>query len=237
MPILYPSIDLRGGRLVRLVQGDYDRQLDYDHDPAQVAAGWHAAGCVWLHVVDLDGAKAGRVEQAAAIGSLRSSGLKLQAGGGVRSADDVDRLLEAGVDRVVVGTKAVTDWPWFEAQLGRRAAKLTLAVDARDGRVATNAWRDVSDVTAVDLAKRVSGSGLGALLYTDVARDGMLGGSDVDGTVALAEAGDVPVIASGGIGSAADVAAFAGTAVHGVIVGRAVHDGRLTVEDALAALK
>ena len=237
MPLLYPSIDLRGGRVVRLVQGDYARQLDYAADPAALAAEWHAAGAEWLHVVDLDGAKAGRVAQAAQVAQIAGAApLKVQAGGGVRSADDVDRLLGAGAARVVVGTKAVRDWPWFMDQVARRGPNLTLAVDARDGVVATEAWQSGSDVTAAELAERTAGTGLGAILYTDVARDGMLGGSDVAGTVGLAGATDVPVIASGGIGSAADVAAFAGTPVHGVIVGRALHDGRLTIRAALAAL-
>ena len=242
MPIhLIPSIDLRGGRVVRLRQGDYARQIDYDVDPLAVARRYADAGAEYLHVVDLDGAKAGAVAQAERIGEVvRATGLTASVGGGVRSAADVDALLAAGASRVVVGTRAVEDWPWFEslAADAAYAGRLVLAVDAKDGRVATKAWTETSDLLAVDLAARVRGWPLAGLLYTDVARDGMMGGPNVARTVELARATDVPVIASGGVGTAGHVEALAtlpGSPVWGVVVGRSLFEGALTIEDALRA--
>ena len=242
MPIhLIPSIDLRAGKVVRLRQGDYARQIDYDVDPVAVARAYADAGAAYLHVVDLDGARAGAVAQADAIGRIvRSTGLTASVGGGVRSTADVDALLAAGASRVVVGTKAVEDWPWFEALAAddAYAGRLILAVDAKDGLVATKAWTETSTLRAVDLAARVRGWPLAGLLYTDVARDGMMGGPNVARTVELAGATDVPVIASGGVGNAAHVEALArlpGSPVWGVVVGRSLYEGTLTIEDALRA--
>lgn len=233
---LYPAIDLRGERVVRLVQGDYDRQIDYHDDPVAVAGSYADAGAEWVHVVDLDGAKAGRVTQLDTIRRIAAGGrLKVQCGGGVRSRGDIDALLDAGVTRVVVGTRAIRDWPWFEALLAEPGmpAKLTLAVDAKGGYVATAAWSEVESVTAAEIAGRTSGSGLGALLYTDVARDGMLGGTDLDRTTALARVTDTPVLASGGVGTLADVDILRGTGIDGVVIGRALYDGRFSLAEAL----
>ena len=234
---IYPSIDLRGGQIVRLRQGDYDRQITYDADPADVARRYADAGATWLHVVDLDGAKAGQFAHLDVIRDLTRCGLKVQAGGGVRSAEDVAALLDAGCARAVVGTKAVLDPEWFGNLLSQKdlPPRLTLALDAKAGRVAAAAWQETTDLLAADVARQYAGTGLGAILYTDVARDGMLEGPDVAGTIALAEATDVPVIASGGVGDLADVLAFAGTPVHGLIIGRALYDGRFMLSDAIAA--
>ena len=211
---IYPSIDLRGGRVVRLAQGDFGRETRYDVDPADAARAYADAGAAWLHVVDLDGAKAGAVSQSDRIAAVvrAEPRLRVQAGGGVRSRDDVARLLDAGCSRVVVGTKAVQDWPWLASLLEEDAmhGKLTLAVDARDGRVATHGWQETSELAAVDLARRTRGLPLGAILYTDVARDGLLGGTDAARTAELADATDVPVLASGGVGSLDDLRPLVG---------------------------
>jgi phosphoribosylformimino-5-aminoimidazole carboxamide ribotide isomerase len=237
--IVVPSIDLRSGRVVRLQQGDYDRQLSYDVDPLAVAASYAAAGATWLHVVDLDGAKAGQTSQAALVGKLATAagGLRVQAGGGVRSTDDIQRLLQAGVQRVVVGTAAMERWDWF-AQLAHDphyAGKLTLAIDARDGVIATHGWTAASGRTALDVAKLVKGWPLAALLYTDVAKDGMLSGPNVERTAELAAVTDVPVIASGGVGSIDHIRGLRGRGIWGVIVGRSLYEGKVELAAAIAA--
>jgi len=237
MPIvIVPSIDLRGGRVVRLKQGDYGRQVNYDVDPSATARSFAEAGATWMHVVDLDGAKEDRPLQTELIGQIiRASGLKVQVGGGVRSTDDVRRLLDIGASRVVVGTKAFEDWPWFEAlarlpEMGRR---LVLALDAKEGRVATRGWTETTQRLATDVARLVSGWPLAALLYTDVAKDGMLQGPNLHHTRLLAEAGDVPVIASGGVGNIDHVRLLTQIPVWGAIVGRSLYEGTLDLREAI----
>ena len=237
---IYPSIDLRGGRVVRLQQGDYGREIRYDVDPLEVAGSYERAGARWLHVVDLDGARAGRVEQAEAIGRIiAATNLRVQCGGGVRSREDVLRLLEAGAERVVVGTKAVRDWPWLESLLEDRelAGRLTLAVDAKGGYVAAAAWQETTGVTALELTRRADDLPLGAILYTDVARDGMLGGPDAARTAELARATRHPVLASGGVGSLEDLRPLPGLGIAGVVVGRSLFEGRLDLKSALALIQ
>ncbi|MEM1013520.1 MAG: 1-(5-phosphoribosyl)-5-[(5-phosphoribosylamino)methylideneamino] imidazole-4-carboxamide isomerase, partial [Planctomycetota bacterium] len=205
---IYPSIDLRGGEVVRLAQGDFERQTTYDRDPALLVRQWANLGAERLHVVDLDGAKAGAVQQAEAIEAIvrAEPRLKVQAGGGVREIDDVRRLLDAGCDRVVVGTRGVRDRAWLESILSDDdiAGRVVLAVDAKGGRVAVGGWQETTDVAVLDLAADVSALPLAALLYTDVARDGMMTGTDADGTQQLACATELPVLASGGVGKIDD---------------------------------
>ncbi len=240
MPLeVVPSIDLRGGRVVRLKQGDYGRQINYDVDPLDVARAYADAGAAWLHVVDLDGAKEGRPAQSELIARIiGASGMRVQAGGGVRGTDDVRRLLDGGASRVVVGTKAIEDWAWFES-LARDdasyAQKLVLALDAKDGIVATQGWTQASDRSAVEIARQISGWPVGAILYTDVARDGMLQGPNIEHTRRLAEAaGDVPVIASGGVGNLDHIRALTTIPAWGVIVGRSLYEGTLDLRQAIA---
>ena len=233
-----PSIDLRHGRVVRLQQGDYDRQLNYDVEPLAVAAAYAAAGATWLHVVDLDGAKAGHTTQAGLVGRLATAGtgLRVQAGGGVRTTADVQRLYQSGVERVVVGTAAIEDWAWFEglATDPHYAGKLTLAIDARDGVIATHGWTAAASRKALDVARAVNGWPLAALLYTDVTKDGMLGGPNVDRTAELAAATDVPIIASGGVGSVDHIRGLLGHGIWGVIVGRSLYEGKVDLREAIA---
>ena len=236
---ILPSIDLRDGKVVRLQQGDFDRQIDYDLDPIETARGFARDGATIMHVVDLDGARAGRVMQAELIGQIaRASGLIVQAGGGVRADADVRRLIDVGVGRVVVGTHAFANWDWFEmAATAPFAGKLVLAIDARDGRIATHGWTQTLEKTAVDVATQVSTWPLAGLLYTDVAKDGMLGGANVEMTARVAAATHVPVIASGGVGTLDHVRALVGRQVWGVVLGRSLHDGRIRLADAIAAAK
>lgn len=237
MPLeIVPSIDLRGGRVVRLQQGDYGRQVSYDVDPIETARSFAAAGARWMHVVDLDGAKEGRPAQTDLISRIiRAAGLKVEAGGGVRSTDDIDRLLDAGAARVVVGTKAMEDWPWFEGLMGtpRLADRIVLAVDAKDGNVATRGWTQTTQRLATDVAKQVSGFPLAALLYTDVAKDGMLQGPNIEQTRRLAQAGPIPVIASGGVGNLEHIRQLTGIGIWGVIVGRSLYEGTLELREAI----
>lgn len=235
--IVMPSIDLRNGKVVRLQQGDYSRQIDYPVDPLETAQKFKEAGATWLHVVDLDGAKDGRVAQPDLIGLLaQKSGLHVQAGGGVRSTADVDLLLAGGVSRVVVGTRAIEDWPWFEALAGQASydRKLTLAIDAKEGMIATRGWTETSKLSAAQIARRVTDWPLAALLYTDVAKDGMLAGPNIEHTRALAEAGKVPVIASGGVGSLDDIRELLKLPVWGAIVGRSLYEGKVDLKAAIA---
>jgi phosphoribosylformimino-5-aminoimidazole carboxamide ribotide isomerase len=233
---IVPSIDLRGGRVVRLKQGDYGRQVTYDVDPADTARGFAAAGAAWMHVVDLDGAREGRPMQTDLIADLiRATGLRVEAGGGIRSTDDVRRLLDAGAARVVVGTKAMEDWAWFDRLMHTPdfAQKIVLAIDAKDGRVATRGWTETTQRLATDVARDVSDLPLAALLYTDVAKDGMLQGPNFHQTRLVAEAGRVPVIASGGVGTIDHVREVATLPVWGVIVGRSLYEGTVDLREAI----
>jgi phosphoribosylformimino-5-aminoimidazole carboxamide ribotide isomerase len=237
MPLeIIPSIDLRNGRVVRLQQGDYARQLNYDVDPIAVARSFAEAGARWMHIVDLDGAKEGRPVQHELIGRVATaSGIRVEVGGGVRSTDDIRRLIAAGVERVVVGTKAIEDWAWFESTATKAefAQRLILALDAKNGVVATRGWTETSGRLAVDIARQVSGWPLGAILYTDVARDGMLGGPNVEQTKLLAMAGSLPVIASGGVGNLSHIRGLFGKGIWGVVVGRSLYEGAVSLAEAV----
>jgi phosphoribosylformimino-5-aminoimidazole carboxamide ribotide isomerase len=234
--VIVPSIDLRGGQVVRLAQGDYARQTNYALEPLAAAASFAAAGAQWMHIVDLDGAKQGRPAQTELIARVAAaSGLNVQVGGGIRSTADIDHLLDAGVQRVVVGTQAMEDWPWFEklAHLPRYADHLVLALDARDGLVATRGWTASAGRVAADVARQVSGWKLAAILYTDVAKDGMLAGPNIEQTRLIAQAGDVPVIASGGVGDISHIRQLTQLPIWGVIVGRSLYEGKVDLAEAI----
>jgi phosphoribosylformimino-5-aminoimidazole carboxamide ribotide isomerase len=234
--VIVPSVDLRHGRVVRLKQGDYGQQLNYDVDPVETAQLYRDAGAEWFHIVDLDGAKEGKPAQTVLIEKMiAASGLKVQVGGGIRSTEDIQRLLDAGANRVVVGTAAMEDWAWF-SQLATDPAfrhRLVLALDAKNGVVATRGWTADSGKLATDVARQVSDWPLGAILYTDVAKDGMMTGPNFEATGKLAEAGQVPVIASGGVGNIDHIARLTKLPVWGVIVGRSLYEGTLDLKEAL----
>ena len=234
---IVPSIDLREGKVVRLKQGDYGRQVNYDVDPIETARAFADAGARWMHIVDLDGAKEGRPVQTPLIAQIISrTSLQVETGGGVRTRDDIDRLIAAGAQRVVVGTKAIEDWRWFEglALDPKLHDKLVLALDAKDGMVATRGWTQTSGLKAVDVAAKVSSWPLAAILYTDVSKDGMLQGPNFEATAALAEAGKVPVIASGGVGNIDHIRRLTTLPVWGAIVGRSLYEGTLDLKEAIA---
>lgn len=235
---IVPSIDLRAGQVVRLKQGDFAQQTSYSVDPREVARSFEAAGASIMHLVDLDGAKEGKVSQVPLVREVIASvRIPVQVGGGVRSTADVEALLAAGAARVVVGTAALENWAWFKECASAFPRKLVLAVDAKDGVIATRGWTASSGKAAAEVARDVAGWGGGvvaALLYTDVAVDGMLTGPNYERTAELvAASGAVPVIASGGVGEMSHLAKLAGTGCWGVIVGRAIYEGRVQLREAL----
>ena len=232
---VWPAIDLKGGRVVRLAAGDMARATVYADDPAAQAARFAAEGATALHVVDLDGAFAGTGVNSTAVEAIVATFRgAVQVGGGIRSRADIDRWLALGVARVVVGTAALDDPDLVRAAAAAAPGRLVVAVDAKDGMVATRGWASVSTVAVADLARQFEDAGVAAVLFTDVGRDGLLKGVNVAATAALSEATAVPVIASGGVAGAADITALrAHPNIAGVIVGRAIYDGRLTLPDAL----
>ncbi len=233
---ILPAIDLRDGRVVRLSQGDYDRQTTYRDDPVEVAREFVAAGARWIHMVDLDAARSGvgaNLDSVRAVADTVDARIEL--GGGARDRGSVERMFAAGADRVVVGSAAMKNWPWFEelAASGDLAGRLALGLDARGGRVAAEGWTEQLDVTALELARRVSGWALGAIVYTDIARDGMLTGVNVEATAEIVAATDVPVIASGGVGSLEDVRRCRQAGCSGAIIGRAYYEGTVDLAEAV----
>lgn len=233
---IIPSIDLRGGQVVRLKQGDYSRQLNYDVDPVQMARSFADAGATLMHLVDLDGAKEGRPVQTDLIARIvAQAGLDVEVGGGVRSTQDIERLLELECARVVVGTKALEDWQWFKSLVHETQFwdKIVLAIDAKEGVIATRGWTESSGRKAIDVAAEVSDWPLAALLYTDVSKDGMLQGPNLQHTEALARAGNVPVIASGGVGHIEHIRQLRQIPAWGVIVGRSLYEGSLDLRQAV----
>lgn len=237
---IFPAIDLRDGRCVRLVEGDFARETVFGEDPVAMARRWVAAGARWLHVVDLDGARAGAPVQAPLVARIcAAAGVPVQVGGGLRDEAAVRTILDAGAARAILGTVAVRD-PALCARLCRTfAGRVAVGIDARDGLVRVAGWEEGSSVRAVELARTVAASGAAAIVYTDVARDGTERGPNLEDTRAVARAAGIPVIASGGVGTVADVEAVARLApegVAGVIVGRALYTGRVVLADALRAV-
>lgn len=238
---IYPAIDLRDGRVVRLAQGDYARQTDYPHDPLQLACAYLAAGARWLHVVDLDGARAGHLHNLRVIQTIADSGLSLQAGGGVRDEGDVDRLFDAGVARVVVGSLAVTEPVRVEKWISQHGAeRICIALDTRRddaGRWAlpVRGWTSASTTILDDLVPRYAAAGARHLLCTDIARDGMLGGPNLELYEYLARiAPTLAVQASGGVRDVADLRALRSLGLAGAVLGRTLLEGRMTLVEALS---
>jgi phosphoribosylformimino-5-aminoimidazole carboxamide ribotide isomerase len=236
--ILFPAIDLKEGRCVRLKQGDMAQATIFNDDPAAQAADFEGQGFQWLHVVDLDGAFAGKPMNAAAVEAiLKRVAFPVQLGGGIRDMKTVAGWLEKGIRRVIIGTAAVRD-PGFVREAAKAfPGQVAVGIDARDGFVAVEGWAETSSLAAADLGKRFEDAGVAAIIYTDIARDGMLQGINWEGTIALAQAVSIPVIASGGLASMADIERLCApdaAILEGAITGRALYDGRI---DPAAALK
>ncbi len=236
--IVFPAIDLKRGQVVRLAEGDMARATVYGDDPAAQAVAFAEAGSQYLHVVDLDGSFAGRAENRSAVEAiLQAFPGHVQLGGGIRTRESVEGWFDLGVSRVVMGTAALKD-PEFVKDMARGfPGGIVVAVDARDGMVATEGWAEVSDVGVVEMARRFEDAGVAAVLFTDIGRDGLLKGCNIEATVDLARRTDLPVIASGGVKGLDDIrmlALHAGEGIEGVITGRALYDGRLDLAAAIA---
>jgi phosphoribosylformimino-5-aminoimidazole carboxamide ribotide isomerase len=239
--ILFPAIDLKNGLAVRLEQGDMARATVFNRDPAEQARIFAAQGFQYLHLVDLDGAVAGRPMNAAAVERILAAvQIPVQLGGGIRDRATIEARLGKGVTRVIIGTAAVRDPALVKEAAGAFPGRIVVGLDARDGKVAVDGWAATSELSAFELARRFEDAGVAAIVYTDVARDGMLKGLNLDATIALADAVSIPVIASGGFASIDDVRALLTARAQklaGAIVGRALYDGRLDAAEALNLIR
>jgi phosphoribosylformimino-5-aminoimidazole carboxamide ribotide isomerase len=238
--VIYPAIDIRGGKCVRLFQGDYAQETVYADSPLEMARRWVEQGASWVHLVDLDGAKEGQPANAGLIKEIaRSIPVPVQVGGGIRSEEQIKGYLEAGVARVIVGTAAIEDEPFTRQILQTYGEKIAIGLDCRNGMVATRGWLTTTDVKATDLAKRLVGYGARTFIYTDIARDGTLTGPNVPEITELAKATGTSVIASGGVSSLDDLlalSAHAADGVSGAIVGKALYTDAFTLKEALSRI-
>ncbi|HQT38148.1 MAG TPA: 1-(5-phosphoribosyl)-5-[(5-phosphoribosylamino)methylideneamino]imidazole-4-carboxamide isomerase [Acidocella sp.] len=238
---LYPAIDLKDGACVRLKRGEMDQATIYADDPGAQAAAWEALGFAWIHVVDLNGAFAGKPVNAEAVRAILAAvTIPVQLGGGIRDLNGIETWLNAGVTRVILGSAAAKN-PALVREAGAKfPGRIVVGIDARGGMVATEGWAETSDLAATELAMRLQDAGISAIIYTDIARDGMLSGLNLNETAALAARVSVPVIASGGVADIADIVALKAASrttrnLSGAIIGRALYDGRLNATEALAA--
>ena len=238
--IIYPAIDILGGKCVRLVQGDYNRETIYNDDPVSVAREWEAQGGQWIHLVDLDGAKAGHPVNHELIGRIAQAvKVPVQVGGGLRKEDDVERLLGLGVSRVILGTAAIEDRAFVSRVLAKYGAGVAIGIDARDGYVATRGWLETSKVKAEDLAAELAAEGAQTFIFTDISRDGMMSGPNVDAIVRLAKVSGRTVIASGGVSKPEDLdqlTAHVSDGVGGAIIGKALYTGSINLAEAVRKL-
>lgn len=233
---VYPAIDIRGGNCVRLKQGDYGQETLFGNDPAEMAGHWVSQGAHRLHIVDLDGARSGHPENLATIGAiLKNIEIPCQIGGGIRDETTIAKLLELGVYRVVIGTKAVKDPDWFRQMCHKFPGKLVLGIDARNNLVAAEGWQETSTITATELAEQFADEPFAAIVCTDIATDGMLAGPNLETMRKMKQTAKHPLIASGGITTVDDVKDLAENGLDGCIIGRALYEGRIDLYEALVA--
>ena len=236
---ILPAIDLIGGKCVRLVQGEYDTQITYKDNPVEQACEFVAAGSKWLHIIDLEGAKSGKLVNGAAIRAIVDAdlGLKIEVGGGVRDEAAIKELLGMGIERAIIGTSAITRWEWFCEMAEKYPNKLALGLDARGSHVATEGWLEEGEDTIWDFAGRADNLPLGAIIYTDISKDGMLEGPNLERTKALVDAVRLDVVAAGGVTRVGDVIALKETGAAGAIIGRAIYEGAINLKEAIEAGK
>lgn len=233
---IWPAIDLRGGKCVRLKQGDYQRETTYGDDPAEMARRWIDQGAECLHLVDLDGARDGSNANLPAVESILAAvTVPCELGGGIRDEATIERLLGIGLARLVVGTRALKEPDWFRSMCRKYPGQLALGIDAKNGLVATDGWLETSTTPAIDFVRQFASEPLAAIIYTDIAKDGMLQGPNLDAMAEMNAAASTDVIASGGVTSAADVRRLAEIGMAGCIIGRALYEGNLSLPEALAA--
>lgn len=232
--IIFPAIDLRGGKCVRLIQGDFDKETVYSDDPGATALRWQAAGAKYLHVVDLDGARAGTPRNVDAIKKILDAvAIPIEVGGGIRTLEDAARLLNLGVQRIILGSVAVENPRIVSEAVARFGERVVVGIDARNGLVAVHGWERSSNVEAAKLAKQIVAAGVRTIIYTDISKDGMLSGVDTEAFVKLAEESGAEVIASGGVRSIEDIRSLKIAGVAGVIVGKAIYTGSLDLRAAI----
>ena len=233
---ILPAIDLIDGKCVRLIQGEYDRKITYKDNPVQQAQDFADAGARWLHIVDLDGAKLGKPCNAEVVAEIAAKvPLKIELGGGIRDEDAISTMLEAGVTRLILGSSAVKQFDWFCDMARKYPDRLVLGLDARGSTVATEGWLQQGGYEILDFAKKCDGLPLAAIVYTDISKDGMLAGPNIERTKQLVEAVDLPIVAAGGVTTAEDVKTLKAANVAGAIIGRALYEGTITLTDALNA--
>lgn len=237
--IIYPAIDLRGGRVVRLKEGDPNQQKVFSDDPVSMAQRWIDEGAAWIHMVNLDGSFADANDNERILENAARLGTPIQFGGGMRTLDDIARALDRGAARVVLGTIAIKN-PEIVVEALKKwgAEKLCIGLDARDGKIATHGWQQTADITPVELGRQMAAVGLRHALFTDVSRDGMLGGGNIDGTISLGRETGLQVIASGGVSTADDIQQLARSGyVAGAVIGMALYEGKITLKEALNAAR
>jgi len=235
---IIPAIDLMNGKCVRLIQGEYHRQIVYENDPARQAETFKAAGTQWIHIVDLEGAKIGRLVNRDAMAAIVGvEGMNIELGGGIRDEETIQQLLDMGVRRAIIGTKAVSDFEWFTQMANKYAGKLALALDGRGSKVATHGWTKEHPQHLLEFAAEAAKLPLPAIIYTDISKDGMMEGPNFERTKALVEAVSLPIVASGGVTSTEDITRLKQIGVEAAIIGRALYEGMLSLPDAIAAAK
>lgn len=235
---IYPAIDIKDGKCVRLLRGNFADVTVYGDDPVEMAKKWESLGGEFIHVVDLDGALKGTGVNAKVIESIaKSVSVPMQTGGGIRNMEDIKSRLACGVSRVIIGTKAVSDADFVRRAVSEYGDRIVIGIDAKDGRVAVEGWEKTSDYTAVEFAKKMADIGVKTIVYTDIATDGTLMGPNVAAMSEMVKATGIDIIASGGIGSAEHIKSLVPTGVEGVIVGRALYTGNVTLDDAIKSAK
>ncbi len=235
---IIPAIDLLKGKCVRLIQGEYHRQITYENDPVKQAREFSLAGAEWLHIVDLDGARVGRPVNTDTISAIAAIGqLKIEIGGGLRDEAAIKQLLDIGAERVIIGTKAVSDFEWFSRMAEKFSGKIVLGLDARGSKLATHGWTKDHPQDLLDFAAEAAKLPLAAIIYTDIAKDGMMAGPNLERTKALVQAVELPIIASGGVREISDIKKLAELGVEAVIIGRSLYEGTLNLTDAINAAK
>ncbi|MCM3711274.1 1-(5-phosphoribosyl)-5-[(5-phosphoribosylamino)methylideneamino]imidazole-4-carboxamide isomerase [Sporosarcina luteola] len=232
--ILFPAIDIRGGKCVRLIQGDYAQETVYHESPSEVAKEWETQGAAYIHVVDLDGAKTGDSLNAEAIREIvEAVKIPVQVGGGIRSMGTIDSLIASGVSRVIIGTAAIQNPQFVEEAVAKYAEKIAVSIDARNGFVATDGWTETTDVKAVKLLRWLEGAGVKTVVYTDIMKDGMLQGPNFDELYVVSKASDMDIIASGGVSTIEDIAKLKLMNLYGAIIGKALYEGNLSLATAM----
>jgi len=235
--IIFPAIDIKEGKVVRLAQGKFDEVTEYSGDPVAMARLWEKKGARWLHVVDLDGAKVGEMQNLdIVLNIVQSVSIPVQVGGGIRKKEDIQKLLNGGVARVILGTKIIEDRTFLKEIIDQWSTKIAISLDCSNGMLAQRGWTSTSNIKAIDFAKDLENLGLSCLIYTDIARDGMLAGPNFEGLTKLAEAISIPIIASGGISNIEDIKkllALQDNGIIGAITGRAIYEGKLDLKEAL----